>query len=121
MTPEELLLRSLRHQFYSRIRESAINGIIWGAEKDNYGNHMDFRINEICGHVNWYYRNCERVKYGGNVCVVFKQYPNDSQIPNGFRGHPNHMNWIIASSEFNNVSDAVDWAIKSIHEIINRH
>lgn len=116
-TPRELQLQALRNPFYSAVRNAEIPGINWSPEQESYGNHMNFRYNEIHGHVNWYFRNKEVEQYHGIVCVVFKQNPYEPQIPEGFRVHPIHGDWIIASAEIDNISDAIAWTVARIQSI----
>lgn len=104
------LLRASRKTFYQSIRNH--QSIIEWNMVQSPQNHLDFCYKGYKGHVNWYYRDVEIQKYGGNVCVTFKTNP--TSIPAEFHVHPYHQNWILASEDFLEVNEAVEWALEKI-------
>lgn len=106
-------LKSLRGKFYQSIR-SGQSAIEWSQEKEPQ-NHLDFSYNGFQGHVNWYYRDAEIQKYGGNVCVTFRT--KLTPMPTGFSVHPYHQDWIFASEVFLDVKGAVEWILDKIQSV----
>ena len=110
-------LQELRPQFYSQVEKLSIPQIQWRRDR---GNHKDFSVQGWEGHVNWYFQDAQIDKYGGNVCVVFKDVPEKYKHSDDFRSMEklDHKDWRIASEDFENTADAAKWVDKMITDFL---
>lgn len=117
LTEQEFELSQKRNQYYNGVTNASIRyGINCSPQA---GNHMIFRMGGYHGYVNWYFLQNKIDKYGGNVCVTFR----NCQLPNcntSFHAHYKHDGRIQCSAEINDVSEAVEWTMHRIIEIVNQ-
>ena len=109
--PKDNELKERRPFFYSKIVKGQ-HGYDMHWYKDK-GNHKDFKVQGFSGYINWYFQDKEISKYGGHVCVVFRN-ASSGKYPAMFHLHPEKDDRVIASSNERDVQKAVEWVIDAI-------